>query len=197
MGRQRRGAPLRAPLAKPVIAAIEGHACARRAGRGAVSATSAIVDEHRCVRRVFSRRWGVPMSGRHHGCACRAIVGQRPAPLDIAAEPAARSRRRKRSAIPGLPHARWRLGTTRGPRPRRLAREDRRLSGRSPMAPPDRQSAYEKFRPRPAKRAVRREDGKLSLGGAPRQEARKGGGAFLPEAKVGQRKNSRGTDGGR
>ncbi|HZX82628.1 MAG TPA: enoyl-CoA hydratase-related protein, partial [Reyranella sp.] len=52
--------PLRAPLAKPVIAAIEGHACAGGLGV-ALFCDIRIVDET-ATFGVFSRRWGVPMS---------------------------------------------------------------------------------------------------------------------------------------
>src|SRR5499427_3197242 len=52
--------PLRAPLSKPVIAAIEGHACAGGLGV-ALFCDIRIVDDS-AVFGVFSRRWGVPMS---------------------------------------------------------------------------------------------------------------------------------------
>ena len=52
--------PLRAPLGKPVIAAIEGHACAGGLGV-ALFCDIRIVDET-ATFGVFSRRWGVPMS---------------------------------------------------------------------------------------------------------------------------------------
>src|SRR5881394_3328233 len=52
--------PLRAPLAKPVIAAIEGHACAGGLGV-ALFCDIRIVDDT-ATFGVFSRRWGVPMS---------------------------------------------------------------------------------------------------------------------------------------
>src|SRR5262252_818174 len=52
--------PLRAPLGKPVIAAIEGHACAGGLGV-ALFCDIRIVDDT-AVFGVFSRRWGVPMS---------------------------------------------------------------------------------------------------------------------------------------
>lgn len=52
--------PLRAPLSKPVIAAVEGHACAGGLGV-ALFCDLRIVDDS-AVFGVFSRRWGVPMS---------------------------------------------------------------------------------------------------------------------------------------
>ena len=52
--------PLQAPLSKPVIAAIEGHACAGGLGV-ALFCDIRIVDET-ATFGVFSRRWGVPMS---------------------------------------------------------------------------------------------------------------------------------------
>lgn len=52
--------PLRAPLSKPVIAAVEGHACAGGLGV-ALFCDIRLVDET-AVFGVFSRRWGVPMS---------------------------------------------------------------------------------------------------------------------------------------
>ena len=52
--------PLRAPLGKPVIAAVEGHACAGGLGV-ALFCDIRIVDDTASFG-VFSRRWGVPMS---------------------------------------------------------------------------------------------------------------------------------------
>ncbi|QQS14279.1 MAG: crotonase/enoyl-CoA hydratase family protein [Rhodospirillales bacterium] len=52
--------PLRAPPSKPLIAAIEGHACAGGLGL-ALFCDIRVVDET-AVFGVFSRRWGVPMS---------------------------------------------------------------------------------------------------------------------------------------
>ena len=65
--------PLRAPLSKPVIAAIEGHACAGGLGV-ALFCDIRIVDDT-ATFGVFSRRWGVPMSD---GTTVRLprIVGQ-------------------------------------------------------------------------------------------------------------------------
>jgi enoyl-CoA hydratase len=65
--------PLRAALAKPVIAAVEGHACAGGLGV-ALFCDIRIVDDT-AIFGVFSRRWGVPMSD---GTTVRLprIVGQ-------------------------------------------------------------------------------------------------------------------------
>src|SRR5216684_5213632 len=65
--------PLRAPLGKPLIAAIEGHACAGGLGV-ALFCDIRIVDDT-ATFGVFSRRWGVPMSD---GTTVRLprIVGQ-------------------------------------------------------------------------------------------------------------------------
>lgn len=65
--------PLRAPLSKPVIAAVEGHAVAGGLGI-ALFCDIRIVDET-AVFGVFCRRWGVPMSD---GTTVRLprIVGQ-------------------------------------------------------------------------------------------------------------------------
>ena len=52
--------PLRAPLSKPVIAAIEGHACA--GGLGVALFCDIRVIDDTAIFGVFSRRWGVPMS---------------------------------------------------------------------------------------------------------------------------------------
>ncbi len=52
--------PLRATLSKPVIAAVEGHACAGGLGV-ALFCDIRIVDDT-ATFGVFSRRWGVPMS---------------------------------------------------------------------------------------------------------------------------------------
>lgn len=51
---------LRAPLSKPVIAAVEGHACA--GGLGIALYCDLRVADETAVFGVFSRRWGVPMS---------------------------------------------------------------------------------------------------------------------------------------
>lgn len=52
--------PLRETLSKPVIGAVEGHACAGGLGV-ALFCDFRIIDET-AVFGVFSRRWGVPMS---------------------------------------------------------------------------------------------------------------------------------------
>ena len=51
---------LRAPLSKPIIAAVEGHACA--GGLGVSLFCDLRVADETAVFAVFSRRWGVPMS---------------------------------------------------------------------------------------------------------------------------------------
>lgn len=51
---------LRAPLSKPIIAAVEGHACA--GGLGVALFCDLRVADETAVFGVFSRRWGVPMS---------------------------------------------------------------------------------------------------------------------------------------
>lgn len=51
---------LRAPLSKPIIAAVEGHACA--GGLGVALYCDLRVADETAVFGVFSRRWGVPMS---------------------------------------------------------------------------------------------------------------------------------------
>ena len=52
--------PTRMMLSKPILAAVEGHACAGGLGL-ALSCDLRVVDET-AVFGVFSRRWGVPMS---------------------------------------------------------------------------------------------------------------------------------------
>ncbi|NKB57278.1 MAG: crotonase/enoyl-CoA hydratase family protein [Alphaproteobacteria bacterium] len=54
------GGALRTPLSKPVIAAVEGHACA--GGLGVALYCDLRVADETAVFGVFSRRWGVPMS---------------------------------------------------------------------------------------------------------------------------------------
>ena len=51
---------LRTPLSKPLIAAVEGHACA--GGLGLSLFCDLRVVDKTAVFGVFSRRWGVPMS---------------------------------------------------------------------------------------------------------------------------------------
>ncbi|HEX2889752.1 crotonase/enoyl-CoA hydratase family protein [Vineibacter terrae] len=65
--------PLRAALSKPVIAAVEGHACA--GGLGVALFCDIRIIDDTAVFGVFSRRWGVPMSD---GTTVRLprIVGQ-------------------------------------------------------------------------------------------------------------------------
>lgn len=54
------GGPLRAPLSKPVIAAVSGYACA--GGLGVALWCDLRVAEENATFAVLSRRWGVPMS---------------------------------------------------------------------------------------------------------------------------------------
>ena len=65
--------PLHSPLAKPVIAAVEGHACAGGLGV-ALFCDLRVVDET-AVFGVFSRRWGVPMSDGNY---CLGILFDKP-----------------------------------------------------------------------------------------------------------------------
>ncbi len=52
--------PLHAPLSKPIIAAVAGHACA--GGLGLALYCDIRIAEESAVFGIFSRRWGVPMS---------------------------------------------------------------------------------------------------------------------------------------
>src|SRR5918993_1063731 len=128
--------PLRAPLAKPVIAAIEGHACAGGLGV-ALFCDIRIVDET-ATFGVFSRRWGVPMSD---GTTVRLprIVGQGRA-LDMLLT--GRAVGADEAVAMGLPPRKGARGTTRK-EAGALARE---IGGFPPIAmSSDRQSAYESF----------------------------------------------------
>jgi len=144
--------PLRALLAKPVIAAIEGHACAGGLGV-ALFCDIRIVDET-ATFGVFSRRWGVPMSdGTTVLLTGRAVDADEAIAIGLATRKVAR-------------------GTT------RMAAETlaREIAGFPPIAmTSDRQSAYESF-DRDQASAVRREM-ELSLA-ARRQESQKGAARF-------------------
>jgi enoyl-CoA hydratase len=158
--------PLRAPLAKPVIAAIEGHACAGGLGV-ALFCDIRIVDET-ATFGVFSRRWGVPMSD---GTTVRLprIVGQGRA-LDMLLT--GRAVGADEAIAMGLATRKVARGTTRQ-EAEALARE---IAGFPPIAmTSDRQSAYESF-DRDQASAVRREM-ELSLA-ARRQESQKGAARF-------------------
>jgi enoyl-CoA hydratase len=158
--------PLHAPLGKPVIAAIEGHACAGGLGV-ALFCDIRIVDET-AVFGVFSRRWGVPMSD---GTTVRLprIVGQGRA-LDMLLT--GRAVGADEAIAIGLATRMVARGTTRA--------EAERLAAEIADFPPiamtsDRQSAYESF-DRDQQAAIRREM-ELSLT-ARRQEAKKGAARF-------------------
>jgi enoyl-CoA hydratase len=128
--------PLRAPLSKPVIAAIEGHACAGGLGV-ALFCDIRIVDET-AVFGVFSRRWGVPMSD---GTTVRLprIVGQGRA-LDMLLT--GRAVEADEAIAIGLATRKVERGTTRA-EAEKLAQQ---LAGFPPIAmSSDRQSAYESF----------------------------------------------------
>jgi enoyl-CoA hydratase len=158
--------PLRAPLAKPVIAAIEGHACAGGLGV-ALFCDIRIVDET-ATFGVFSRRWGVPMSD---GTTVRLprIVGQGRA-LDMLLT--GRAVGADEALAMGLATRKVARGTTRT-EAEALARQ---IAGFPPIAmTSDRQSAYESF-DRDQASAVRREM-ELSLA-ARRQESQKGAASF-------------------
>jgi enoyl-CoA hydratase len=158
--------PLRAPLTKPVIAAIEGHACAGGLGV-ALFCDIRIVDET-ATFGVFSRRWGVPMSD---GTTVRLprIVGQGRA-LDMLLT--GRAVGADEAMAMGLATRKVARGTTRS-EAEALARQ---IAGFPPVAmTSDRQSAYESF-DRDQASAVRREM-ELSLA-ARRQESQKGAARF-------------------
>ena len=158
--------PLHAPLGKPVIAAIEGHACAGGLGV-ALFCDIRIVDET-ATFGVFSRRWGVPMSD---GTTVRLprIVGQGRA-LDMLLT--GRAVGADEAIAIGLATRKVARGTTRE-EAEALARQ---IAGFPPVAmASDRQSAYESF-DRDQASAVRREM-ELSLA-ARRQESQKGAARF-------------------
>src|SRR5262245_6861471 len=158
--------PLRAPLAKPVIAAIEGHACA--GGLGVALFCDIRIIDDTAVFGVFSRRWGVPMSD---GTTVRLprIVGQGRA-LDMLLT--GRAVGADEAIAIGLATRKVARGTTRQAA-EALARQ---IADFPPIAmTSDRQSAYESF-DRDQASAVRREM-ELSLA-ARRQESQKGAARF-------------------
>jgi len=167
--------PLRSPLSKPVIAAIEGHACAGGLGV-ALFCDIRIVDDS-AVFGVFSRRWGVPMSD---GTTVRLprIVGQGHA-LDMLLT--GRAVGADEAIAIGLATRKVARGTTRV-EAETLAHQ---IAGFPPIAmTSDRQSAYESF-DRDQQAAIRREM-ELSLE-ARRMESQKGAARFAEgEGRHGQ-----------
>src|SRR5215472_17619088 len=162
--------PLRRPLGKPLIAAIEGHACA--GGLGVALFCDIRMVDDTAVFGVFSRRWGVPMSD---GTTVRLprIIGQGRA-LDMLLT--GRAVGADEAIAIGLATRKVARGTTRM-EAEKLARE---IAGFPPIAmASDRQSAYESF-DRDQAAAVRREM-ELSLA-ARRREAQKGAARFAEGA---------------
>jgi len=162
--------PSRMLLSKPVIAAVEGHACAGGLGV-ALFCDIRLVDET-AVFGVFSRRWGVPMSD---GTTVRLprIVGQGRA-LDMLLT--GRAVGADEAIAIGLATRKVGRGTTRA-EAEKLAAE---IAGFPPIAmTSDRQSAYESF-DRDQAAAIRREM-ELSLA-ARRQESQKGAALFAAGA---------------
>ena len=158
--------PLRRALDKPVIAAIEGHACAGGLGV-ALFCDIRIVDDT-AVFGVFSRRWGVPMSD---GTTVRLprIVGQGRA-LDMLLT--GRPVDADEAIAMGLATRKVTRGTTRA-EAETLAR---RIAAFPPIAmTSDRQSAYESF-DRDQASAIQREM-ELSLA-ARHRESQKGAARF-------------------
>ena len=158
--------PLRAPLSKPVIAAIEGHACAGGLGV-ALYCDIRIVDETARFG-VFSRRWGVPMSD---GTTVRLprVIGQGRA-MDMLLTGRAVSA--DEAIAIGLATRKVARGTTRAEAEKLAAQ----IAGFPPIAmTSDRQSAYESF-DRDQAAAIRREM-ELSLA-ARRQESQSGAARF-------------------
>jgi enoyl-CoA hydratase len=167
--------PLRAPLSKPVIGAIEGHACAGGLGV-ALFCDIRIVDDT-ATFGVFSRRWGVPMSD---GTTVRLprVVGQGRA-MDMLLT--GRAVGADEAIAMGLATRKVARGTTRA-EAETLARQ---IAGFPPIAmTSDRQSAYESF-DRDEASAIRREM-ELSLE-ARRQESQGGAARFAKgEGRHGQ-----------
>ena len=158
--------PLRAPLSKPVIAAIAGTACAGGLGV-ALFCDIRIVDDT-AVFGVFSRRWGVPMSD---GTTVRLprIVGQGRA-MDMLLT--GRAVGADEAIAIGLATRKVARGTTRA-EAETLARQ---IAGFPPIAmTSDRRSAYESF-DRDEASAIRREM-ELSLD-ARQQESQSGAARF-------------------
>jgi enoyl-CoA hydratase len=160
------GGPLRSPLSKPVIAAIEGHACAGGLGV-ALYCDIRIVDET-ATFGVFSRRWGVPMSD---GTTVRLprVIGQGRA-MDMLLT--GRAVGADEAIAIGLATRKVARGTTRAEAEKLAAQ----IAGFPPIAmTSDRQSAYESF-DRDQAAAIRREM-ELSLA-ARRQESQNGAARF-------------------
>jgi len=158
--------PLRAPLIKPLIAAVEGHACA--GGLGVALFCDIRIVDNTAVFGVFSRRWGVPMSD---GTTVRLprIVGQGRA-LDMLLT--GRAVGADEAIAIGLATRKVARGTTRAAA-EKLAAE---IAQFPPLAmTSDRRSAYESF-DRDQAAAIQREM-ELSLD-ARRQEAQEGAGRF-------------------
>src|SRR5882762_4263684 len=167
--------PLRAPLAKPVIAAIEGHACA--GGLGVALICDIRIVDDTATFGVFSRRWGVPMSD---GTTVRLprIVGQGRA-LDMLLT--GRAVGADEAISIGLATRKVARGTKRA-EAEKLAHQ---IAGFPPIAmTSDRRSAYESF-DRDQEAAIRREM-ELSLE-ARRKESQKGAARFAQgEGRHGQ-----------
>src|SRR5471032_139403 len=158
--------PLRSTLSKPVIAAIEGHACA--GGLGVALFWDISIVDDTAVFGVFSRRWGVPMSD---GTTVRLprIVGQGRA-LDMLLT--GRAVGADEAIAIGLATRKVAKGMTRA-EAEKLAAE---IAGFPPIAmTSDRQSTYESF-DRSQAEAIRREM-ELSLA-ARRQESQGGAARF-------------------
>ena len=156
--------PLRAPLAKPVIAAIEGHACAGGLGV-ALFCDIRIVDDT-ATFGVFSRRWGVPMSD---GTTVRLprIVGQGRA-LDMLLT--GRAVGADEAIAIGLATRKVARGTTRA-EAEKLALRDRGLpADRHDLGPP---VGLRELRPRPASGGAPR-NGIVTGGAAPGIAERRG-----------------------
>jgi enoyl-CoA hydratase len=157
-------------LSKPVLAAIEGHACAGGLGV-ALFCDIRIVDDT-AVFGVFSRRWGVPMSD---GTTVRLprIVGQGRA-LDMLLT--GRAVGADEAIAIGLATRKVGRGTTRAETEKLAAQ----IAGFPPIAmTSDRQSAYESL-DRDQSAAIQREM-ELSLQ-ARRQEAQLGAARFTAGA---------------